>query len=262
MTTHPNLPSKLFDSPSTKLSQHLNAHPELLGIVPQKFPKPVEGKGEKHVPFLFKLLTCKQGSSSHSQFPSFTPLLTWSSHSALPLQIHPDKKLAAELHARDPSKFVDANHKPEIACALAPFLGFAGFAPYANILKNITGIPEVKAFLGKLPSYSAFVQEQKEGTLKPLVKDILAMDQKSSGILETTKDALKAVTGTQEPPKERGGGDAQGVVKSLIERIDAQGPGSVFAGQEWDEDQKKRIGVALKKTQEFYAGDPGIIVAW
>jgi mannose-6-phosphate isomerase len=181
---------------------------------------------------------------------------------ALPLQIHPDKKLAAELHARDPSKFVDANHKPEIACALTPFLGFAGFAPYANILKNITGIPEVKAFLEQLPSYSAFVQEQKEGTLKPLVKDILGMNQKSSGILETAKDALKAVTGTQEPPKERGGGDAQGVVKSLIERIDAHGPGSVFTGQEWDEDQKRRISVALKKTQEFYAGDPGIIVAW
>lgn len=61
MTTHPNLPSKLYDSPSTTLSSHLNAHPDLLGVVPQKFPKPVEGKNEKHVPFLFKILTCKQG---------------------------------------------------------------------------------------------------------------------------------------------------------------------------------------------------------
>jgi mannose-6-phosphate isomerase len=64
MTTHPNLPSKLYDSPSTTLSKHLNAHPDLLGVVPQKFPKPVEGKNEKHVPFLFKILTCKQGKSS------------------------------------------------------------------------------------------------------------------------------------------------------------------------------------------------------
>lgn len=98
--------------------------------------------------------------------------------------------------------------------------------------------------------------------LKALVKDILLLNPKSSGILESAKDALKAVTGTQEPAAERGGGDAQGVVRSLIERIEQHGVGSVFGGTMWNEHQKKRISVALKKTQEFYAGDPGIIVAW
>lgn len=98
--------------------------------------------------------------------------------------------------------------------------------------------------------------------LKALVKDILLMNPKSSGILESAKDALKTVTGTQEPERERGGGDAQGVIRSLIERIEKDGPGSVFAGTMWNDEQRKRISTALKKTQEFYAGDPGIIVAW
>jgi hypothetical protein len=61
MTTHPNLPSKLYNNPSKLLSKHLDEHPELLGAVPGKFPKPVEGKNDKHVPFVFKILTCKQG---------------------------------------------------------------------------------------------------------------------------------------------------------------------------------------------------------
>ncbi|GHJ84096.1 hypothetical protein NliqN6_0498 [Naganishia liquefaciens] len=241
MTTHPNLPSRLYESPSTTLSSHLDAHPELLGIVPQKFPKPVEGKNEKHVPFLFKILTCKQ---------------------ALPLQIHPDKKLAAELHARDPSKFVDANHKPEIACALTPFLGFAGFAPFDRIATNISTIPELRDFLQPLPSYQLFLDDRLNSSkLKALVKDILLLNPKSSGILESAKDVLKTLTGTQDPPMERGGGDAQGVIRSLIDRVEQHGPEAVFAGTMWNDDQKQRISAALRKTQEFYAGDPGIIVA-
>jgi hypothetical protein len=114
-----------------------------------------------------------------------------------------------------------------------------------------------------LPSYQPYLDDSRNTEkLKALVKDILLLNPKSSGILESAKDALKAVTGTQEPPHERGGGDAQGVIRSLIERIEKDGPGSVFAGTMWNEDQKQRIETALKKTQEFYAGDPGIIVAW
>lgn len=127
-------------------------------------------------------------------------------------------------------------------------------------MRNITGIPEVKAFLEGLESYRTFVERQEEETLKDLVRDILAMNQKSSGVLETAKDALKAVTGT--PASDLSGGDAQRVVSALIARIDSEGPGSVFAGVEWNDGQKRRIGEALKKTQESYAGDPGIIIAW
>jgi mannose-6-phosphate isomerase len=54
---------------------------------------------------------------------------------ALPLQIHPDKDLAARLHQRDPEKYGDANHKPEIGVALTTFELFVGFKPLNEIQK-------------------------------------------------------------------------------------------------------------------------------
>ena len=41
---------------------------------------------------------------------------------ALSIQAHPDKALAARLHAQDPAHYPDANHKPEMAIALTPFM--------------------------------------------------------------------------------------------------------------------------------------------
>lgn len=68
MGTHPHGPAHLYDAPSTLLSQHLSSGSTLLGSAPQKFPAPgpkEEGKDEREasgqVPFLFKILTCKQG---------------------------------------------------------------------------------------------------------------------------------------------------------------------------------------------------------
>lgn len=52
---------------------------------------------------------------------------------ALPLQIHPDKDLAAKLHKKDPEKYGDSNHKPEIAVALSKFEVFVGFKPLDEI---------------------------------------------------------------------------------------------------------------------------------
>jgi mannose-6-phosphate isomerase len=44
-----------------------------------------------------------------------------------------NKTLAADLHARDPEKFTDPNHKPEIALALGDFEAFVGWKPLADI---------------------------------------------------------------------------------------------------------------------------------
>ncbi len=59
---------------------------------------------------------------------------------ALPLQIHPDKELAARLHQEDPSKFGDANHKPEIAVALSTFEAFIGWKPLLDIEALFSGL--------------------------------------------------------------------------------------------------------------------------
>jgi mannose-6-phosphate isomerase class I len=43
------------------LSSYLFEHPELMGKAGEKFGEPVEGNREKFLPFLMKVLTCKQG---------------------------------------------------------------------------------------------------------------------------------------------------------------------------------------------------------
>ncbi|KAL8914978.1 MAG: hypothetical protein Q9172_006983 [Xanthocarpia lactea] len=68
---------------------------------------------------------------------------------ALPLQIHPNKELSAELHKKNPEKFTDPNHKPEIAIALGPFEVFAGFKNNEDIQALFNALPPLERFLPK-----------------------------------------------------------------------------------------------------------------
>lgn len=89
---------------------------------------------------------------------------------ALPLQIHPNKALAAELHAQDPNNFTDTNHKPEISVALSKFELFIGWRPLDSISP-----------LFKIPSLRQFVPEGTEKwtdeTLRTVVRNILKADE-------------------------------------------------------------------------------------
>lgn len=96
MGTHPNNPAHLFSQPKTLLSDHIAKNIDLLGEAkqfPARYPdkKDEEFGGKGHVPFLFKILTCKQ---------------------ALPLQIHPDIELSKKLHKEDPEQFAEYVSSP------------------------------------------------------------------------------------------------------------------------------------------------------
>lgn len=52
---------------------------------------------------------------------------------ALSIQAHPDKQLAEELHATDPSHYPDANHKPEMAIAVTNVEVLYGFRDIKEI---------------------------------------------------------------------------------------------------------------------------------
>lgn len=69
---------------------------------------------------------------------------------ALPLQIHPNKDLAAKLHAKNPEQFTDDNHKREIAIALGPFEVFAGWKPQPEIESLFDALPPLEKFLRML----------------------------------------------------------------------------------------------------------------
>lgn len=66
---------------------------------------------------------------------------------ALPLQIHPNKELSEQLHKKDPEKYTDPNHKPEIAIALGPFEVFAGFKDNNDIQDLFSALPPLERFL-------------------------------------------------------------------------------------------------------------------
>lgn len=78
-----------------------------------------------------QLLGKKVVQTMDGQLPYLPKILSIAK--ALPLQLHPNKDLAAKLHAKDPDSFTDPNHKPEIAVALSKFEVFAGFKPLAQI---------------------------------------------------------------------------------------------------------------------------------
>ncbi|KAI0635078.1 mannos-6-phosphate isomerase [Trametes polyzona] len=123
MGTHHTSPSRLLDS--TKLSDHLAAHPELLGArVVERFR--AAGAAEGNLPFLFKILAIGK---------------------ALSIQTHPDKATAERLHEERPDVYKDANHKPELALALTPFEALCGFLP----------LPQIAAYLSAVPEFAALV---------------------------------------------------------------------------------------------------------
>ena len=66
---------------------------------------------------------------------------------ALPLQLHPNKEMAAELHKAHPSSFTDPNHKPEIAIALTRFEAFCGFREFRDIETKMRQLEPLRRFL-------------------------------------------------------------------------------------------------------------------
>jgi hypothetical protein len=60
---------------------------------------------------------------------------------ALSIQAHPDRELAAALHALRPATYRDANHKPEMAVAVTEFHALCGFAATQVPTTTTTPVP-------------------------------------------------------------------------------------------------------------------------
>jgi mannose-6-phosphate isomerase len=119
---HPKLPAAaLVGDASVPLDQLIHEHTETIlggGLVEA---------GVKSLPFLLKVLDCDQ---------------------PLSIQAHPDLRRAAELNARDPEHYGDANHKPEIAIGITGMTAFCQFRPTSEIQGHIARLPALAAFLG------------------------------------------------------------------------------------------------------------------
>lgn len=60
----------------------------------------------------------------------------------LSIQVHPTTKQAQNLHQRDPIRYPDDWHKPEIAVAIESVSALAGFRPHSEILDLLINVPE------------------------------------------------------------------------------------------------------------------------
>ncbi|KAF4970744.1 hypothetical protein FZEAL_9978 [Fusarium zealandicum] len=169
MGTHPSNPSRdintgrslldLFEDNQALLSSSIASH-----------------YGHK-LPFLFKVLSINK---------------------ALSIQAHPNKKLAEQLHARDPKNYPDDNHKPEMAIAITPFEGLCGFRPLAEIAHFLDSVPSLRALVGD-EAASEFAQVAKDSEdgvsdeKKALLKKVFAalMSSSAESIAEQTSKLVE-----------------------------------------------------------------------
>lgn len=138
MGTHPSGPSMvMLTSPwrtVTPLSEWIRLNPSLLGPARSKTRDARLERRQSMVrmsahslPFLFKVLSVR---------------------TALSIQAHPDKALAAQLHVRTPDMYKDDNHKPEMAVAITPFEALCSFQPAFSVVANCRATPELVALVG------------------------------------------------------------------------------------------------------------------
>nr|CAB3263933.1 mannose-6-phosphate isomerase-like [Phallusia mammillata] len=118
MGIHPKAPSTMADGKS--LAEFVKENIEVLG------EKLLKRFGT--LPYLFKVLSVAK---------------------SLSIQAHPNKELAAKLHAEMPEIYKDSNHKPEMAIALTQFEALCGFRPVKEINDFLEAVPELAAVVGE-----------------------------------------------------------------------------------------------------------------
>ena len=188
MGDYPTLPSKVLKT-GEDLHKVVDVHKdELLG-------KNCVQKFGGVIPFLPKILSIAK---------------------ALALQIHPDKDLAARLHAKDPEKFTDDNHKPEIAIALGPFEVFAGWKPQPDIQMLFDVLPPLQKWL---PNTNTHFNNE---TLKNICRTILTASD------ESIKDCQQALA---KIPRVKYGKQAYilDLLPRLQEQYSIEDPGTLVA---------------------------------
>jgi mannose-6-phosphate isomerase len=125
-----------------------------------------------------KLLGKKVIERLDGQLPFLPKILSIAK--ALPLQIHPNKELAAKLHAKDPENFTDPNHKPEIAVALSKFEVFAGWKPLSEIAP-LFRLPALRPFVPGEPT------QWSDQTLREVTRKLVSADE---GTVKQTEHLL------------------------------------------------------------------------
>lgn len=175
MGTHPSLPSKDTETQRTLLDLVQDNQALLSTEISERYGG--------RLPFLFKVLSIRK---------------------ALSIQAHPNKKLAEQLHARDPQNYpgkgghdlirisrlkfankdisiADDNHKPEMTIAVTPFEGLCGFRPLAEINHFLQALEPLRKLVGS--NAASEFEETVKGN----------EDTEDEGVMRKNKDALRSL---------------------------------------------------------------------
>ena len=214
MGTHPSNPSKDVQTQRTLLDLVQDNQALMSQSISKRF-------GQK-LPFLFKVLSIRK---------------------ALSIQAHPNKKLAEQLHAKDPKNYPDDNHKPEMTIAVTPFDGLCGFRPLAETTHFLSSVPSLRGLVGESAA------KEFESTVKG--QETSSSDQQ----VQKNKKALQtAFSALMKNDKSEIASAAKELVKS------AETDGESFAGGGGPSNGGKELADLVVRLNSQFEGDIGLFV--
>ena len=212
MGTHSNNPSYDYET-KRSLEDFIKDNQMLMGNdVVKKY-------GEK-LPFLFKVLSAQK---------------------ALSIQAHPNKKLAKELHEKNPKEYKDDNHKPEMTIAITPFEGLCGFRP----------LKEVSYFLKAVKSFRKLVGEDAAASFETTVDDSSKSDTE---LKQALKDAFSSLMNAKEE-------DIKAAVKELLAQLEKEDQ-DFAGGESTPTPGSKAFAELLPRLNGQFPNDIGLFVVF
>ncbi|KAI4240850.1 MAG: hypothetical protein LQ352_007549 [Teloschistes flavicans] len=214
MGTHPSLPSKDVETQRSLLDLVQDNKALMSTQISDKF-------GEK-LPFLFKVLSIRK---------------------ALSIQAHPNKKLAEQLHAKDPKNYPDDNHKPEMTIAVTPFDGLCGFRPLKEISHFLSTVPALRNLVGGAAAteFEASIKgRETSSSAEDTQKNKKALQSAFSALMTKDKSTIAAAA------------------KELVSS--AQKDGEKFAGGGGPSNGGKELADLVVRLNSQFEGDIGLFV--
>jgi mannose-6-phosphate isomerase len=146
-------------------------------------------------------------------------------NTALSIQAHPNRARAADLHAARPDVYKDPNHKPELICALEPFVGMCGFRPYDEIAGYLSTVPELRALLGEAACTAFEAAPAADGALKALFTRLMTSGDDTAAVAAALQKLKARLVGVV-PSAEAAARSAEGA-DALALYLEAQYPGDI-----------------------------------
>jgi len=214
MGTHPSNPSKDVETQRTLLDMVQDNQALMSPEISKRY-------GQK-LPFLFKVLSIRK---------------------ALSIQAHPNKKLAEQLHAKDPKNYPDDNHKPEMTIAVTPFDGLCGFRPLNEISHFLSTVPSLRNLIGESSAKdfeTAVTGKETSDSEADIAGNKKALQTAFSALMKTDKSTISAA--------------ATDLVASAKEE------GDTFAGSGGPSNTGKELADLVIRCNSQFPGDIGLFV--